>query len=177
MNCYCAFRPSLLRPSFLRLGLAAVMIALPGAAFATCQDFEWPLGNELAFFSTPGNPDVASGKDVPSYSLGGIAQMLPVEAVKFPKPPEKPPEAGTLGAFVAVKHITVGGMYQVTLSDAAWIDAVQNGEVLKPVALTMQHDCPGLHKSVRYMNRPGPFTLQFSNAKVAKLNFVVLPSR
>ena len=166
-----------IRHSAFRLFLAAALIALPGAAFATCQDFEWPLGNELAFFSTPGNPDVASGKDVPSYSLGGIAQMLPVEAVKFPKPPEKPPEAGTLGAFVTVKHITVGGMYQVTLSEAAWIDAVQDGEVLKPVAFTAQKDCPGLHKSVRYMIKPGPFVLQFSNARVAKLNFVVLPSR
>ena len=160
-----------------RLGLAALVIALPGAAFATCQDFDWPLGNELAFFSTPGSPDVASGKDVPSYSLGGIAQLQPVAGVKFPRPPEKPSETGTLGAFVNVKHITVGGMYQVTLSEAAWIDAVQNGEVLKPVRVTMQMDCPGLHKSVRYMIKAGPFTLQFSNASVAKLNFVVLPSR
>ena len=161
----------------LAASFATCACLAPLAVHATCQDFDWPLGNELAFFSTPGSPDVASGKDVPSYSLGGIAQMLPVADVKFPKPPEKAPEAGTLGAFVTVKHITVGGMYQVTLSEAAWIDAVQNGEVLKPVALTMQKDCPGLHKSVRYMIKPGPFTLQFSNAKVAKLNFVVLPSR
>ena len=144
---------------------------------ASCQDFDWPLGNELAFFATPGSPDVASGKDVPTYTLGAVAQLVPVAGVKFPKPPEKPSETGALGGFATVKHITVGGMYQVTLSDAAWIDAVQNGEVLKPVAVTMQTDCPHLHKSVRYMLKPGPFVLQFSNASVAKLNFVVLPSR
>lgn len=159
------------------LSFAALGALPPAAASANCQEFEWPLGNELAFFSTPGNPDVASGKDVPLYSLGGIAQLQPVAGVKFPKIPDKTPEAGTLGAFVNVRHITIGGMYQVTLSEAAWIDAVQNGEVLKPVAVTMQMDCPGLHKSVRYMIKAGPFTLQFSNASVAKLNFVVLPSR
>lgn len=163
--------------AYMTFGLLALGAALPGAARATCQDFEWPLGNELAFFSTPGSPDVAPGKDVPTYSLGGIAQLVPVAGVKFPKPPEKVPEEGTLGGYVVVKHITVGGMYQVTLADAAWLDVVQNGDVLKPVRLTMQPDCPGLHKSVRYMVKPGPLVLQFSGAKVAKLNFVVLPSR
>ena len=159
------------------LGLMLAAMALPGPALATCQDFAWPLGNELAFFSTPGSPDVAPGKDVPTWSLGGIAQLVPVAGVKFPKVPEKAPGEATLGGYVVVKHITVGGMYQVTLADAAWLDAVQNGEVLKPVSMTMQMDCPGLHKSVRYMIKPGPLVLQFSDAKVAKLNFVVLPSR
>jgi hypothetical protein len=165
------------RPIAASLSLAALCAYAASPATASCQDFDWPLGNELAFFATPGSPDVPSGKDVPSYSLGGIAQLLPAADVKFPKPPEKAPEAGTLGGFVNVKHITVGGMYQVTLSDPAWIDAVQNGDILKPVAFTMQPDCPGLHKSVRFIFKPGPLTLQFSNAKTPKLNFVVLPSR
>ena len=145
-------------------------------ALATCADFAWPLGNELAFFSTPGNPLVKSGADVPVYSLGGVAELQAVETVKFVKPPEKPPEAGSLGAVVTVKHITVGGMYQVTLSEAAFIDALQDGEVLKPVAFTGNKECAGLHKSVRYVIKPGPLVLQLSGAKVPRVNFVVLPA-
>ena len=158
--------------------IAALALTLLAAtpAFATCQDFAWPLGNELAFFSTPGNPVVKSGADVPVYSLGGVAELQAVETVKFVKPPEKAPEAGALGAVFTVRHITVGGMYQVTLSEPAFIDALQDGEVLKPVAFTGNKDCPGLHKSVRYVIKPGPLVLQLSGATAPRVNFVVLPA-
>ena len=161
-------------PRFAVALALAILSATP--AFATCQDFTWPLGNELAFFSTPGNPVVKSGADVPAYSLGGVAELQAVETVKFIKPPERAPEAGTLGAVFTVKHITVGGMYQVTLSEAAFVDALQDGEVLKPVAFTGNKDCAGLHKSVRYMIKPGPLVLQLSGAKAPRVNFVVLPA-
>jgi hypothetical protein len=54
------------------------------------------------------------------------------------------------------------GTYQVTLSDEAWIDVIQDGKFLRSIGSSGRSDCPGVRKSVRFELKPEPFVLQLS---------------
>ena len=54
------------------------------------------------------------------------------------------------------------GIYQVTLSEEAWIDVVQDDRYARSVGSTGRGDCPGLRKSVRLDLAAAPFVLQIS---------------
>jgi hypothetical protein len=54
------------------------------------------------------------------------------------------------------------GIYQITLSDDAWIDVIQNGRYARSVGSTGRSDCPGVRKSVRLDLDASPVVLQVS---------------
>ena len=68
------------------------------------------------------------------------------------------------------------GLYQITLSDEAWVDVVQNGARVKSSDFSGQKACPGVRKSVRFDLAAGPATLQISNAESAKINLAIAPA-
>ena len=68
------------------------------------------------------------------------------------------------------------GRYKITLSDAGWIDVIQDGQYLKPVAFTGALDCPGLRKSVEFDIGPAPFTLQLSDVPAPTISVVLTSS-
>jgi len=69
------------------------------------------------------------------------------------------------GAMLTIKNV-LGGLYQITLSDEAWIDVIQNGAALSAIDFTGAAGCPGLRKSVRFQLEAGGFVLQLSSASV-----------
>ena len=72
--------------------------------------------------------------------------------------------------------ISQAGLYQITLSDDAWIDVLQGQARLKSVAFTGQRDCPGARKSVRFDVGSAAVTIQISNAPAAAINLAIAPA-
>jgi hypothetical protein len=54
------------------------------------------------------------------------------------------------------------GIYQVTLSEEAWIDMVQDGRYARSVGSSGRSDCIGIKKSVRIELNSAPVVFQLS---------------
>jgi hypothetical protein len=81
----------------------------------------------------------------------------------FALPPERRPKGERwFGGMLRFPAPEQPGIYQVTPSDEAWIDVVQEGRYARSVGSTGCGDCPGLHKSVRFELSVAPFVMQIS---------------
>jgi hypothetical protein len=67
---------------------------------------------------------------------------------------------------------TLAAVYQITLSDEAWVDVVQNGGYAKSIGSSGRSDCPGLRKSIRFDVASSPIVLQISGASVEVVSVV-----
>ena len=68
------------------------------------------------------------------------------------------------------------GIYQITLSDEAWVDVVQNGRYARSVGSTGRSDCPGVRKSVRLDLDASPLVLQFSGVTPDAITIAIGPA-
>jgi len=156
----------------------AVLLGLTGAARAqekdSCDKFKWSVARERAAFAGQ-LKRAASGATV-AVGQGYAIALGPGEAVAFAAPPERAPKAGSFGAALGLAEVDKPGLYQITLSDEAWLDVVQAGAEVKSSAFSGQKDCPGVRKSVRFDLAAGPATLQISNAAGAALNVALEPA-
>jgi len=158
--------------------LAAALIALASAGQAQqalpCGKFAWPLDQEKAWFSGT-LKTLRSGDAIAQLGDGAYAiEMQPMGAVKFQKPPETDPKSDqAYGAVIAVSNVPSTARYQVTLSDEAWIDILQNGAFAESVEHSGVKGCEGLRKSVRFAFEKGPLTLQLSGAPSPKLRLAL----
>ena len=159
---------------------AALLIftAAIGAAKADdasgCEKFKWSIARERAWFAASPKP-VAVGADISAGDSGYAVALGPGAAAVFPVSPERPPKAGTFGGVVKT-NIGKAGLYQITLSDEAWVDVVQNGARVKSSDFSGQKACPGVRKSVRFDLAAGPATVQISNSESAKINLAIAPA-
>ena len=64
----------------------------------------------------------------------------------------------------------------MSLSEGAWIDIIQDGHELKPLAFTGATDCANIRKSVKFELGSGPFTLQVSDAPSPSIDIVITPA-
>ena len=69
------------------------------------------------------------------------------------------------------------GLYTVSLSGGAWVDVVQDGHALKPVAFSGATDCDGIRKTMKYQLSAQPFVLQVSGAKDNSVSIAILPAQ
>ena len=162
-----------MRPVLLALALASA--TTPAVADDACSTFKWPIAREKAAFAAPGLPMVSSGGPM---STGGAARLtlLPQGSVVYAvKPAKAPRQSPAFGAEVtlAAPPATV---LQVTLSDDAWVDVVQNGRTLRSTGFSGKTGCPGIRKSVRFTLVPGPAVIAISDAPKATLDVAVLPA-
>jgi hypothetical protein len=151
----------------LRLSLiAAVLIALlgPAAADDGCEKFAWSLVRERAAFAAADKTTVAAGETLVALPAGALVirlQSSPQAA--FAMPPERKPRTEPWhGGMVRLPALANAGIYQITLSDDAWIDVIQNGRYARSVGSTGRGDCPGVRKSVRLDLDASPVVLQVS---------------
>ena len=75
---------------------------------------------------------------------------------------DKPKAEHWFGGVVRLPAMAKPGIYQVTLSDEAWIDVIQDGHYARSIGSTGRSDCPGLCKSVRFELNASPFVVQLS---------------
>jgi hypothetical protein len=140
------------------------------AANAGCDAFKWPVTREQALF--PAAPAAQSGGAV---AVGQAVDftLAAVDTISFAVPPERAPAAGTFGATASVA-VPPEGELQISLSDEAWIDVIQDGQAVKSAGFSGVKTCPGIRKSVRFKLTPGAATIQLSGAKKEDLKVAVL---
>ena len=139
-----------------------------------CSRFRWSIDRERSAFGTPGLQVVEGGKPLPGIMDPAIVKLKPVADVAFERPPGRKPASGTFAAVLKSPPIAVGGAYQVTLSDDAWVDVIQNGREVRSFAVSAERDCPNVRKSVRFTFGAGQATVQISGvaADSVKVDFV-----
>ena len=90
-------------------------------------------------------------------------RLQPGAQASFEMPPERKPRTEPWhGGVVRLPALAKPGIYQITLSDDAWIDVIQNGRYARSVGSTGRSDCPGVRKSVRLDLDASPVVLQVS---------------
>jgi hypothetical protein len=162
--------------------LAFCLLALPARAedATACRDFKWPLAIEKFWFAA-GPAELKSGAAVGELEEGAFTVALqPTGELHFALPPEtKPKSDQPLGAILAFGGVPTPGTYQVTLSEEAWIDIVQDGSYQPALDFSGAHGCPDLRKSVRFAFTQAPLVLQLSSASAASMKLAIrrLPSQ
>ncbi|MFG1461634.1 hypothetical protein V5F77_01950 [Xanthobacter sp. DSM 24535] len=159
------------RSSRTRLGAAGVFALLalgagPGAALTVegegCAGGAWPLDRARAALDGATERAV-SGARLPAAEAAVILQLVPLKEAGLPYPPTRlPADGGTFAGFLLVPAPPASGRLEVSLSQGGWIDLMQDGKSLTPVAFTGVRGCPGLRKSVRFDVAPTPLVLQLS---------------
>jgi hypothetical protein len=165
-----------------RFGLAAaVVITLLAPAIAAedgCGKFAWPLTREQALFASADKPAMKAGETLAAIPKTAFVLHLQSGAeAAFAMPPERKPTLERwFGGAIQFPALEKPGIYQVTLSDEAWIDVVQDGRYARSVGSTGRSDCPGLRKSVRLDLGPSPFVLQLSGVSSDEIVGAISPS-
>jgi hypothetical protein len=152
----------------LRLSLVAIaLIALLGPAKAAddgCEKFAWSLARERAAFAATGKTTIAAGETLSALPAGALViRLQPAAQASFEMSPERKPRTEQWhGGMVRLPALAKAGIYQITLSDDAWVDVIQNGRYARSVGSTGRGDCPGVRKSVRLDLDASPVVLQVS---------------
>jgi hypothetical protein len=140
-----------------------------------CGKFKWSVARELGWFATNLKP-VDSGATVAlapeSYQLALAAGA----AAGFPVTPERAPKPNTYAGLINLGSLSAG-VYQITLSDEAWIDVAQNGALVKSQDFSGQKNCPGIRKSVRFDLKAAPATVEISNAPSDAIHLAIAPAQ
>ncbi|WP_119274157.1 hypothetical protein [Taklimakanibacter deserti] len=169
-----------MRTALAALALCVLAAAAQAEEAPACTQFKWPLAAERSWFEAGKLTELQSGASVGEAADGAFDLALkPSAEVSFALPPEgKPKPDKPLGAVLAFSVVAKPGTYQVTLSDEAWIDIVQDGAYRPSLEFSGVHGCPGLRKSVRFVFKQGPLILQLSSASAPSLKLAIrrLPS-
>lgn len=148
----------------------------PGfAQDAGCDKFAWPLTRERALFAAPGKRALTAGAELPAFPNEAIALSLkPAAQATFALPPERKSKLENwFGGAVRFPAPEKGGVYQVTLSQEAWIDVVQDGRYARSIGSTGRSDCSGLRKSVRFELNATPFVVQLSGVATESVDMAI----
>lgn len=159
--------------------LAALSLGLTPAVAAEepsgCDKFKWPIDRERAALAAPGRASLASGSEqavLPPTAF--TLRLLAAAEAKLPMAPERAPKDGGFAGFIRI-HAPNAGLQRISLSAAAWVDVVQDGRFLKPVAFSGATDCDGIRKTITYRISAEPFVLQISGARDDSVTIAILP--
>ena len=121
---------------------------------------------------------IAPGTTLNSVPVNGVAlQLMPGATVPFAVPPARQPKiAENYGGVLTVANVPDAGPYQVTLSSEGWIDVIQDGKILESTAHSGKRGCADVRKSVRFVLKPGPLTVQISGAPATLIKLAILPA-
>jgi hypothetical protein len=148
--------------------LSVAVLALAGmhgvATAETCSAFEWPVDAEISLMAAPEAEAVATGGTIASIPTKAIELRLePSPTVKFPVAPGIKKQAipqNSFSGWLTIASVQKPGLYQITLPNHAWIDVVQNDELVQSTAFSGDPNCKTVRKSVRFELGTGPATVQ-----------------
>jgi hypothetical protein len=153
------------------LGLTAVSPTARADEAGACEGFAWPLDTERSAFANATIREVESGAKLSAADAQAFLLKLKPEAdVQLVAPASgmsKAQAASPHAGVVTVEGGTGARTVQVTISDEAWIDVIQNGAVLTSTAHTGKKGCAELRKSVQFKVGPGDFSVQLTGAPSA----------
>jgi len=124
----------------------------------------------VAGFEGWGHP----ARSVLAIGSEAMLALKPAAGVDFKPALARPAKEGTFGGYFPL-DIAKAGRYRIGLSQAAWLDAVQKGERLKPADHAHGPACSGIDKIVAFDLQPGRYWLQLSNAKDGSIGVEVAP--
>ena len=163
-------------------GIASIglfTLCLGARAQDACERFAWSVAREKAWFASSDLPVVEAGESlaaVPSEAFS-IKLKPAIEAV-FELPPERRSRLDRwFGGIVRLPALNRAGIYQVTFSEDAWIDVVQNARYSRAVGSTARSDCPRIRKSVRLDLDAAPLVLQFSGVAAEEIIMAITPTQ
>jgi hypothetical protein len=133
------------------------------AAGAGCDAGKWPLSSIQTHFGGT-LPSLSSGDSLPALGAPVLVNLSAQGDVTFPHAPGRPPKANPAYAAVLKLGAEPAATYQITLSDGAWVDLIENGESVKQTGYVRRRDCPGVDKSIRFKTNGGPLAVQISGA-------------
>jgi hypothetical protein len=144
----------------------------------TCDQFAWPIAQERKLFKAPLS-ELASGATMKLATAPAAAVRLKkFSDVQFSRAPERMPKnPEAFAAVVEIDSIKEPGLYQLTASDEAWIDLIQNDAFVKSVGHSGKRGCPEVRKSIRFQLGKGPVIVQFSGVEADAIKFALLPVR
>jgi hypothetical protein len=145
--------------------LASIAWGAPGALAAAtgCDAGKWPLSAIQARFNGT-LPALASGDALPALGAPVLVNLSAQGDVAFPHPPARAAKANPAYAAIVKLGAEPAATYQVTVSAGAWVDVVENGELVEQSGYVRRTDCPGVDKSIRFKTDGGPLTIQISGA-------------
>lgn len=164
----------------LGLSLVALVVGASVPAFAAepsgCDKFAWAITGEQQLLAAPQSVDLAGPLSRAMTTAIEVPLAASAEA-KLAMPPERAPKnAGSFAGMVLFQPAATGGGFRVTLSEAAWIDVIQDGRYPKPIAFSGASDCPYVRKSVEFQVGAGAFIVQVSDVAVSTIAIVLTPN-
>ena len=149
--------------------------SVEAAEASGCDQFKWPIAHEQAALAAPAAGPFAPGATLPANS-GARLKLVPFAEAKLALAPERPPKFSPsyAGAF-AFEAPAAAADYKVTLSAGGWIDVIQDGKFLKPVAFSDATGCANARKSVKFRFAAEPATLQLSGVGDSDIAIIVSP--
>jgi hypothetical protein len=162
---------------FALLVVSSLIAATPALAAdpVGCDKFKWPMEKELAALTAPSLPKLASGAEAPALPTAVTVALRPIADAALPKPPKRTQKPETHAGFMRA-NVGAAGLYTVTISGYAWIDAIQNDAYLKPKGFSGVTGCDGARKSVRFDFAAGPATIQLSGVAKNTINVALMPA-
>ncbi|MDB5629235.1 MAG: hypothetical protein JWQ51_1575 [Tardiphaga sp.] len=155
------------------LMLLVAATAVRAAEPSGCDKFKWPIEGERAALTTSERPLLKSGGELSIPGRAVTVALLPSPEARLPTPAERNFPPDTFAGYVTVAAPKTPGLYAVSLSEALWIDVVQDGKRLKPVAFSGATDCAGLRKTMRFELTAQPLTIQLSGGKADRVNLLL----
>jgi hypothetical protein len=162
---------------FVALTLLAAAPAIAAEEPSGCDKFKWNIDHARAALTAPDRTKLNSGGELAALPATAVtlALVAPADA-KLPTPPERAPKDGTFAGFTRFTSAPKAGSYTISLSNGAWLDLVQDGHFLKPVAFSGATDCDGIRKTVKFDLSASPFVLQISGARENSISLAIQPS-
>ena len=161
----------------LAIGVMAALSPVAKAAEEPtgCDAFKWPLAKEAALLQAAGKPALGTGGTTAFLGKAFTLKLTDFPEAHLPAPPERAPKMDPSKAGFVRFDAPAAGPYEMTTSQAAWIDVLQDGHILKPSAFSGARDCPGVRKSIRFSLAAAPFVIQISGTKSETVDMIVEP--
>jgi hypothetical protein len=140
-----------------------------------CDKFKWPLAHEQSALSAPEVARLEAGARLAFDSAANV-HLAPLAEAKLAMPPERAPKVSpSYAGAVKLDAPGAAATYKVSISSEGWIDVIQDGHFVKPVAFSGALECPGVRKSVKFALAAKPLTIQLSNVKAPDIAIIVSP--
>ena len=142
-----------------------------------CEQFEWSIKREFELLRDPYLEMVFSGAALGSIpDKGLVMELQPHATVDYVLAPGGEPKDDSSAGLLFIKNVPQAGTYQVTVSEDAWIDLIQDGKALALAAETANPNCSDARKSMRFRLERGPLTVQVSGVSSTVIKLVIMPA-
>ena len=158
-----------MRAALIACVLPFLAVAEP-AAEDNCRHFSWSVGRPIDLFDEP-LPVVQSAHSLPKEGVFAVL-LRPVAEVIYPTLPERGSD-GSWGAVITLEKVP-GGVYQIALSEEAWLEAIQGNARLPVTRSARKVECRGVRRSFEVEVQGEPLTLQLGGAGVRRINIAVV---